>query len=83
MDRDQTYGAQNGKLERHLAHLKILSRLLGHELHAQAGGSINISRDQLQEIQTALDLFIESFHRQGAGRGLALDIQPAAPARVN
>lgn len=64
----------NGKgatpLARHLANLKLISRLLGHELHAQAGAkAITLSRDEVQEIQTTLDLFIEEVSRQGGTLG--------------
>ena len=47
-------------LERHLAQLKLVSRLLGHELHSQGGSkAIALSRNQVLEMQTALDLFID------------------------
>jgi hypothetical protein len=47
-------------LQRHLTSLKLVSRLLGHELHAQSTQKvISLSRDAVQEIQTTLDLFIE------------------------
>lgn len=56
-------------LERHLAQLKLVSRLLGHELHSQGGSkAIALSRDQVTEIQTALDLFIEEASKRLAGR---------------
>jgi hypothetical protein len=47
-------------LQRHLATLKLVSRLLGHELHAQAGAkAIALSREEVVEIQTTIDLYIE------------------------
>ncbi|MFT4648834.1 MAG: hypothetical protein ACI9X4_002066 [Glaciecola sp.] len=53
---------------RHLSSLKVISRLLGHELHTQTGGkSITLSREEVLEIQTSLDLFIEEATRQGGG----------------
>lgn len=56
-------------LERHLAQLKLVSRLLGHELHSQGGSkAIALSRDQVLEIQTALDLFIEEAAKRLTGR---------------
>lgn len=56
-------------LERHLAQLKLVSRLLGHELHSQGGSkAISLSRDQVLEIQTALDLFIEEATKRVGGR---------------
>lgn len=56
-------------LQRHLSHLKVISRLLGHELHTQgAAKQISFSREQVAEIQTSLDLFIEEASRRvGAG----------------
>lgn len=64
----------NGKgatpLARHLSNLKLISRLLGHELHAQNGAkAITLSRDEVQEIQNTLDLFIEEVSRQGGAFG--------------
>jgi hypothetical protein len=53
---------------RQLASLKILSRLLGHELHAQSGTkAITLSREEVFEIQTTVDLFIEELTRRMAG----------------
>ena len=47
-------------LERHLAQLKLVSRLLGHELHSQGGAkAVALSREQVVEMQVALDLFID------------------------
>lgn len=46
--------------QRHIATLKVVSRLLGHELKSQASGkAISMSRDEVTEIQTTIDLFIE------------------------
>jgi hypothetical protein len=55
-------------LARQLSSLKLVSRLLAHELHAQASAKqIVLSRDEVVEIQTTLDLFIEQLGRtQGA-----------------
>jgi len=50
---------QPNRLERTLAHLKIVSRLLGHELHAQNAPRLTLSRDEVLEIQTSIDLYIE------------------------
>ena len=56
---DSAYSNAN-PLQRQLSHLKVLSRLLGHELHTQTGGqSINLSREAVTEMQTSIDLFIE------------------------
>ena len=50
----------NSILQRQLSNLKLVSRLLGHELHSQANAkSITLSREAVLEIQTTLDLFIE------------------------
>ncbi len=71
--------SKQSPLYRQLAHLKVVSRLLGHELHSQGGSkSITLSREQVAEIQTTLDLFIEeASRRQGApsygGGGLGRD----------
>lgn len=60
---------QSTTLGRQLANLKLISRLLGHELHAQGGSkAITLSRDEVVEIQTTLDLFIEEATRRGGPR---------------
>lgn len=60
---------------RQLASLKIVSRLLGHELHAQSTSkTIQLSRDEVIEVQTTLDLFIEEISRRHGGNVT----QPAA-----
>ncbi|MFT7678990.1 MAG: hypothetical protein ACI8QC_002989 [Planctomycetota bacterium] len=64
-------------MQRHLSSLKVISRLLGHELHIQSTAkAITLSRDEMVEIQTTLDLFIEECARQGgfsvrSGAGIA------------
>ncbi len=55
-------------MQRQLANLKLVSRLLGHELHTQSSAkSINLSRESVLEIQTTLDLFIEEASRSHMG----------------
>jgi glutamine synthetase adenylyltransferase len=50
---------------RQLANLKILSRLLAHEVHSQnASKTLTLSRDEVSEIQTALELYIEDVSRR-------------------
>ncbi len=66
MESNQT--RTGGPLQRHLANLKLISRLLGHELHTQSSAkSITLSRDEVHEIQTTLDLFIEEATRRQSG----------------
>ena len=68
--------------------VKIVSRLLAHELHAQNGPRVTLSRDEVLEIQTAVDLFIEEILRSSRTSGghvaptSELEVQ-AVPARVN
>ena len=50
---------------RQLASLKVLSRLLSHEVHAQgASKTVSLSRDEVGEIQTTLELYIEDVTRR-------------------
>ena len=71
-------------LERHLAQLKLVSRLLGHELHSQGGSkAVALSREQVVEMQVALDLFIEEATkrlggRSGGGYGPQSSSEPAS-----
>jgi hypothetical protein len=86
MERNQSH-SRGDQLERQLAHLKILSRLLGHELHAQTGTRIALSRDEVNEVRTILDLFIEEIMRgrgsSSAGVTLTRADPEIVPARVN
>ncbi len=56
------------QIQRQLANLKIVTRLLAHELHSQGTSkSITLSRDEVQEIQTCLELYIEELSRKSGG----------------
>ena len=68
MDLPHTTPRNLGALARHLSNLKLISRLLGHELHTQGGSkTITLSREEVQEIQTTLDLYIEEVSRLSSG----------------
>jgi hypothetical protein len=73
------------QLGRQLASLKILSRLLAHELHSQQGSKqVTLSRDEVGEIQTCLDLFIEEVsRRQGQVSGVSSAEPTLVAARNN
>jgi len=65
--------------QRHIATLKVVSRLLGHELKSQAAGkAISMSRDEVTEIQTTIDLFIEQATKGKKSQGSSA---PAAEAQ--
>ncbi len=86
MDRTRTSPNQPNRLERTLAHLKIVSRLLAHELHAQNAPRLTFSREEIGEIQASLDLFIEDAMRsaRGASGGQTREVEiPIVEARVN
>jgi hypothetical protein len=86
MDRTRTSPNQQTRLERTLSHLKIVSRLLGHELHGQNAPRLTFSRDEILEIQTSIDLFIEDVLRssRGATAGATREVEvPTVEARVN
>ena len=64
--------------QRQLASLKLISRLLGHELHSQPSAkSITLSRESVTEIQSTLDLFIEDV---SSGRSVSMPRGAAAPS---
>ncbi|MFT5050358.1 MAG: hypothetical protein ACI8QZ_001759 [Chlamydiales bacterium] len=70
MDSNSKY---SNSLTRHLSTLKLVSRLLGHELHSQGGAkSITLSRDEVVEMQTSIDIFIEEVGRGGRGNGTGM-----------
>jgi hypothetical protein len=51
--------------QRSLAALKLVSRLMSHELHSQSTSkTITLSRDEVLEIQTCVDLYIEEMSRR-------------------
>jgi hypothetical protein len=53
------------QLQRQLASLKVVSRLMSHELHAQSSSkTVTLSRDEVYELQTCIDLFIEDCTRR-------------------
>lgn len=86
MDRTRTTGTQTTRLERTLSHLKIISRLLGHELHAQNAPRLTFSRDEILEIQTSIDLFIEDAlkNARGTPSGPTREVEiPTVEARAN
>lgn len=87
MDRSRPTGNQPNRLERTLSHLKIISRLLGHELHAQNTPRLSFSRDEIQEIQTSIDLFIEDAlkNARGTPTGTTREVELPTPveSRVN
>jgi len=61
----QSSSRQANPVVRQLASLKLLSRLLGHELHAQGTTkTVTLSREEVGEIQTTIDLFIEEISRR-------------------
>lgn len=71
-----------GRLERQLANLKLISRLLTHELHSQGGAkTITLSRDEVNEIKTTIELFVEEVGRRpGSGSTRpATDTTPVNP----
>lgn len=87
MERTRNSANQPTRVERQLAHLKILSRLLGHELHAQNAPRLTFSRDEVLEIQTSLELYIEEVMRSSRGVSTSpaareLEVQAVA-SRVN
>ena len=86
MDRTRATGNQPNRLERSIAPLKLISRLLAHELHAQNAPRLTFSRDEVLEIQTSIDLFIEEVLRsvRGASGGPTREVEiPTVEARVN
>jgi hypothetical protein len=87
MERTRTSPHSSSRPARQLVHLKLVSRLLGHELHAQNGPRMAFSREEVVEIQTAIDLFIEEVLRSKGATGALvpapeMEVQ-AVPARVN
>ena len=88
MERTHSSPNQPSTIERQISHLKIISRLLGHELHAQTSPRLTMSREEVLEIQTSIDLFIEDIMknkvRGGASRLSSSEPEiQAVPTRIN
>lgn len=91
MDRTRSQNPSSSRQERSLAPLKIVSRLLGHELHAQNAPRLTFSRDEVLEIQTTIDLYIEDAIKSSRGTPTAATREvtarevevPHVEARVN
>ena len=81
---DRTSSSAGSASERHIANLKILSRLLSHELRAQSGPRLNLSREEVGEMQTCLDLYIEEVVRRRGGSASRSEVEvQTVPARMN
>lgn len=71
---------RSAHLARQICNLKLISRLLGHELHAQSSSkSIQLSKEEVAEIRTTIDLFIEEVSRQQGSKGTSYASVGAAP----
>ncbi|MEX1025542.1 MAG: hypothetical protein WD226_10755 [Planctomycetota bacterium] len=79
MDRNQRPSGST-QSNRQLSHLKLISRLLSHELRAQNSPRVTLSRDEVIEIQTALDLYIEDIQRRTTNTG---GVGPGHPSGGN
>lgn len=74
-------------VSRHLSQLKVLSRLLEHELDAAKGGrEVTIDRDTIENFLDTLEIFIEDCDAQTGGqRGDRAKVAEQKPqvARLN
>ena len=91
MERNRTSPASSrtSRIERQLAPLKIISRLLGHELRATQATRLTLTREEVLEIQTSLDMFIEIMSKNRSSHAPAgtrdaheVEVQPVS-SRVN
>jgi hypothetical protein len=70
--------------QRALASLKLVSRLLSHELHVQsASKALTFSRDEVVEIQTVLDIYIEEISRRPGGTAAPAASEPVMTVARN
>lgn len=70
---------------RHLSQLKILTRLLDHELEAAKGGrEVTLDRDLVENVLDALEIFTDDCENvSGGGRERAKAEQKPVVARLN
>ncbi|MEO0480233.1 MAG: hypothetical protein AAF196_12200 [Planctomycetota bacterium] len=61
----------NKFVNRHLSQIKVLSRLLEHELETSKGREVAIDRDTIEAVLDTLEIFVEDL---GGGRR---DVRPA------
>jgi hypothetical protein len=72
-------------VQRHLSQMKVLARLVEHELGAAKGAKdVTIERDLVENILDALEIFIEDFDRSNgdARTSKPVDAKPAV-TRLN
>ncbi len=62
-------GSLSGYLHRHLSQLKLLTRLVDHELGAsKPGNDISLDRDLVENLLDCVEIFVEDMHvAEGAG----------------
>lgn len=70
MDKISPEGVERGSsldkfVHRHLSQIKVLSRLLEHELETSKGREITIDRDTVEAVLDTLEIFVEDL---GSGR---------------
>lgn len=57
-------------VHRHLSQLKIITRLMEHELDAAKGGrDVNLERQMIESVLDTLEIFIEDCEGVTGGRG--------------
>ncbi|MBI5849989.1 MAG: hypothetical protein HZB39_02955 [Planctomycetes bacterium] len=66
-------------VHRHLSQLKVLSRLLEHELDASKGSAeVTLDRELFENLLDTVEIFVEDVERENGGRAATVAQKPAA-----
>ncbi|MCC6782003.1 MAG: hypothetical protein IT457_04095 [Planctomycetes bacterium] len=84
MDKSDT--GTNKFVHRHLSQLKVLSRLLEHELDASKGSAeVTLDRELFENLLDTVEIFVEDVEREHGGRAVvaAKPAEKPAVTRLN
>ena len=69
---DKTDTCTNKFVHRHLSQLKVLSRLLEHELDTSKGSAeVTLDRELFESLLDTVEIFVEDVERENGGRSAA------------
>lgn len=84
---DKTDTGTNKFVHRHLSQLKVLSRLLEHELDSSKGSpEVTLDRELFENLLDTVEIFVEDVERENGGRSAtpaAKAVEKPAVTRLN
>ena len=84
---EKTIPSQTQYTRRHLSQMKVLSRLLEHEMELAKGGDLTLDRDLADSLLDVLEIYIEDVEggtatKQAAGKGDRKVLNPGEKPQV-